>query len=99
MTWYHGTTAADAKFIISDGIKLNIGLPNKDFSDGKGFYIQDDLKSAIKWPRIRAGSEVSSAVLIYRLKKKDLETMSWPRQRVFDDSNLDAWRSIVQYYR
>ena len=105
-TWYHGTTADDADFIIRNGINCTMGLPKKDFSDGNGFYIQDDLKSAIKWPRVRAGGEeVLTAVLIYQFTTRDLETMNWEnqthlqRQPVFNNSDLNAWTRIVQFYR
>ncbi len=116
-----------------------------DFSNGKGFYLQDNLKSAIAWSKLQAEAEerfriqqaerrverlksdnvrtkenaekrlqraerrkarlekepgVSSAILIYRIKEKDLTTMDWKKdQPIFDGSKPDAWRSVVECYR
>jgi hypothetical protein len=151
MTWYHGTTNNHAEDIIRHGINWNKGLPMMDFSNGKGFYLQDNLVSAIAWSKLQAEAEerfrlqqaerrverlksdvdltsddvrtkenaeerlrraksrqarlekepgVSSAVLIYRIKEKDLATMNWKKdQPIFDGSKPDAWRSVVEWYR
>jgi hypothetical protein len=42
---------------------------------------------------------VSSAMLIYRFTQDDLTEMDWQDQQIYDDSNLPAWNSIVQFYR
>ncbi len=54
MTWYHGTTEEHANAIINNGIDWQLGQPKKDFSNGKGFYLQDNLQSAVEWPERRA---------------------------------------------
>ncbi len=57
MTWYHGTTADHAQDIIHHGINWNKGLPMMDFSNGKGFYLQDSLQSAMEWSQLMARAE------------------------------------------
>jgi hypothetical protein len=149
MTWYHGTINDHAEDIIHHGINWNKGLPMMDFSNGKGFYLQDNLVSAIAWSKLQAEAEerfrlqqaerrverlksdltsddvrtkenaeerlqraesrqdrlkkepgVSSAVLIYRIKEKELATMNWKKdQPIFDGSKPDEWRSVVDFYR
>jgi hypothetical protein len=57
MTWYHGTTADHAEDIIHHGINWTKGLPMMDFSNGKGFYLQDNLQSAMAWAQLMARAE------------------------------------------
>ena len=57
MTWYHGTTADFAKNLVEIGIDLQRGGRKLDFSNGRGFYVQDDLHSAIVWSQKMATSE------------------------------------------
>jgi hypothetical protein len=42
---------------------------------------------------------VSSAILKYQFTQDDLKEMNWQDQPIFDDSDLDAWSTVVQFYR
>ena len=109
MTWYHGTTEKHANAIINHGIDWQLGRPKKDFSNGKGFYLQDNLQSAVEWaeklarnqyPVSRIQYPVYSAVLVFRFTESELETMNWRyNQPTFDENNLEAFTRVVQFYR
>jgi hypothetical protein len=108
MTWYHGTTEKHANAIINHGIDWQLGRPKKDFSNGKGFYLQDNLQSAVEWAERLARNEeerfgrhpVFFAVLVFRFTESELETMNWRyNQPTFDENNLEAFTRVVQFYR
>jgi hypothetical protein len=98
-TWYHGTIGDHAQSIINIGIDMSRGERFKDFSHAGGFYLQDNLKSAIKWSQILAGNGVYSAVVIYRFNSDDLKQKNWVGQEIFGLKNRRNWIRVVQFYR
>ncbi|KAK3715469.1 hypothetical protein QZH41_006500 [Actinostola sp. cb2023] len=91
---YHGTDRASAVDIFSGGIDVNMGLPKRDFSDGLGFYLTDDLEHAKLW----AFSQTSKpAILVFKLTKIFLEEAQ--SLDLETSENTDYWRDIVHAFR
>ena len=47
--WYHGTTQNSAESIRKEGIILEKGQEQQDFSDSFGFYLNQNFHEAKKW--------------------------------------------------
>ncbi len=98
-TWYHGTTSDNAKNIVDNGISSReVNTRRQDFSDGGGFYLQDNLESAIFWAKSKSRTRgiKYSSVLIYRVSKNELERHK--TQQDFDSSRHE-WTQVIRYYR
>ena len=89
--WYHGTTQNSAESIRKEGIRLEKGQEQQDFSDLFGFYLNQNFHEAKKWSMRRFG-RTQGAILIYR----------FPLKR-FRGKNLhedpEEWKKVVEYFR
>ena len=89
--WYHGTLHKSAKHIMYNGIHVNIGSQQQDFSDGSGFYLTPDYEYALNWSKGK-GSE--AAVLVFDI---DLTSVGFQGMDL-SDRDVD-WEKIVSYNR
>ena len=89
--WYHGTTQGSAESIRNNGIILEEGQPEQDFSHSSGFYLNPRFNDAAEWAS-RRNRVTAGAVLIYNLVLDDFEGLN-----LFSDREM--WQSVVAYYR
>lgn len=101
--FYHGTRPKDAKCIIEDGIDLQKGKKNLDFSDKDGFYVSNKLADVwpnISWDLGKPPRPSCSTVLIYKIKKDDLRRSDL---RGLDLKNTnegqEKWKEVVSTFR
>ena len=91
---FHGTDHESATDIIEQGIDINVGKKNRDFSDGAGFYLTKDLDYSVNW----AFSKTSKpAVLVYVVPKEMLESFS--RLSLCTEGKQTQWKEIVSQFR
>ena len=89
--WYHGTTQNSAESIRTEGILLEKGQEQQDFSDSFGFYLNQNFHEAKKWAIHRFG-KTQGAILIYRFPLKRFKG-----KNLHED--LDEWKRVVEYFR
>ena len=90
---FHGTDHESAVDII-EGIEIRKGSQRRDFSDGAGFYLINELEKAIK---MAIGNTSRPAVLIYEIPKNLLAKFS--RFSLCDKENEADWKTIVSQFR
>jgi len=92
--FYHGTNHGSAEIILEDGIDLNRGEREKDFSSRDGFYVGRDFDEALdaKWARNRPPV---SALIVFRVKKTELET----RASLNLQRDEYQWKEVVREFR
>lgn len=91
---FHGTDHESAKDIIDQGIDINLGKQKRDFSDGAGFYLTNDLDYSVNW----AFSKTSRpAVLVYRVSKEMLDSFSI--LSLCSEDKQTRWKEIVNQFR
>jgi len=95
--WYHGTNCSFASDIVKFGIDIEKGKERRDFSDGNGFYLSDDLHRAKQWSLKMCIVGNFSAVLRYKIPKASLKDNGIVLSRSPDD--LEDWKNIVRYCR
>ena len=98
--WYHGTNSSAANNIAEVGIQLERGLAGKDFSDGCGFYLSDQVKPACRWSMKRFTNKPSKAILQFKVPKLFLAS----KKDGVDlcqkyDKGMKIWREIVRFHR
>ena len=93
--FFHGTTQEKALSII-DGIHLAKGKRNRDFSNGKGFYLCKNFDEALKtmWASKRPPN---SAVVVYQLEKTELRCDRFTGLDLQHD--LPRWKQAVRLCR
>lgn len=96
--FFHGTTQEKALNII-DGIQLQKGKLNRDFSSGKGFYLCKNFDEALNtmWARQRPPN---SAVVVFQVNETELRRKR--RFRSLDlrrPDDLPNWEDVVRLFR
>lgn len=93
--FFHGTTQQKALSII-DGIHLAKGRKNRDFSDGRGFYLCKNFDDALNtmWARQRPPN---SAVVVFQVNRTDLSPDRIDGLNL--QHNLPEWREVVRLFR
>lgn len=92
--FFHGTRHESVQSIM-DGIDLAKGQPQKDFSDGDGFYLGNTFADVwtTKWARNRPPC---SAVLVFRVRKAELRE---DRNGLNLWGKTDQWKELVGKFR
>jgi hypothetical protein len=97
--WFHGTDSAAASTIAELGIDIQKGAPKKDFSDGNGFYLSDNLDSGTEWAE-KSFVANYSAVLRYKIPKELLAKRNdGITLRKNNKDEMKQWREIIRYNR
>ena len=94
--FFHGTNQSNAEKITKDGIDVEIGEGNKDFSDGGGFYLGRDLNDVLgmRWAR---GRRPCSAVLVFKVARAELRDK---RNGLYlNDESVPRWEEVVRNFR
>lgn len=94
--FFHGTTQKKALSII-DGIQLQKGKLNRDFSSGTGFYVCKNFDEALNtmWARQRPPN---SAVVVFQVNRTKLRR----DKRIIGlnlQHNVQMWEEVVKLYR
>lgn len=95
--FFHGASHRSAENIIEKGIVVRKGKTNQDFSHEDGFYLSKSFEEAWRWTRSRWPS---SAVLVFRVNKKDLrgdENENGLDLR--NPQNKKQWQEVVSQFR
>lgn len=93
--WFHGTDDQSALDISRGGITLSTGSRRRDFSDGKGFYLTNNVEDAKNWA---FSITQRPAVLIFKIPKSYLEAAK--KLNLFEESEtIPAWEEIVSANR
>ncbi|KAJ7340143.1 hypothetical protein OS493_002870 [Desmophyllum pertusum] len=93
--FFHGTRQGSAQNIIEDGIDLKKGKPQKDFSDGDGFYLGNTFADV--WTaRWASNRPPCSAVLVFRVRRAELRE---GRNGLNLWRNIDQWKELVSKFR
>ncbi|PFX12165.1 hypothetical protein AWC38_SpisGene23916 [Stylophora pistillata] len=93
---FHGTDHQSALDILNGrGIYLSAGSQKRDFSSGKGFYLTDNITSALDWAKCKT---VKPAILIFQLR--DFSSNNKTRRFSLNaPEDLQKWREIVSSFR
>ena len=94
--FFHGTNQTNAEKITKDGIDVEIGEGNKDFSDGGGFYLGRDINDVlgVRWAR---GRRPCSAVLVFKVARAELRDK---RNGLYlNDESVPRWEEVVRNFR
>jgi len=92
---FHGTSATNMYNIITNGIQLQYGRPNQDFSHTFAYCLSDHLEYATQWANVvTQGTIGSRAVLVYRVSMDDLRERFPNQYRCFDAPN-DDWKQLI----
>lgn len=103
--FFHGTNHESAKEIMESGIDLLEGSKKKDFSHGDGFYIGKSFDKALEWSkqRYRNVEESCSAVLVFRVAKKELRGNNNENGLNLRDlrnpAKKEEWDNVIQQFR
>ena len=68
--YFHGTDHVSAKIILEDGINLNEGKGNCDFSHGKGFYVANDFDYALNYACTKTPGH--AAVILFSFSEENM---------------------------
>ena len=90
--FFHGTSHEAAVNIINNGINVNIGKGEQDFSNYKGFYVSYDFKEAMNWAKKKSSRP---AVIIFKVKKELLN--AYNSLNLSDD--MDLWQKVIFFNR
>lgn len=90
---FHGTCFSAAWNIIFSGIRLGVGFPAQDFSDGSAFYTTPNWHVAWKYATKKAVNGDSACILIFAVPKADLERH--PCRYIFGED----WSTLVKASR
>jgi hypothetical protein len=93
---FHGTDAESAVSIQRDGIRLDIGRPEREF--GQGFYTTTSLRQATSWATKKAGTKRLPAVLEFRASRDDLAKLEMLAFVRSSSTATDFW-NFVEYCR
>ena len=93
---FHGKDHQSALDILNGrGIYLPAGRQERDFSSGKGFYLTDNITSALDWAKCKT---VKPAILTFQLR--DLSSNNKTRRFSLNaPEDLDKWCEIVSSFR
>ena len=98
--WFHATDSSGACSILEDGIDLHKGMPRKDFSDGKGFYMSDGFKHAHQWTLRRFTVQTCSAILRFKIPKSFWDDNKDGIVLCLDNKDdMQKWKDIIRYNR
>lgn len=93
--FYHGTDHKSVECILEEGIILEKGKKNSDFSHGKGFYLNNNFQEAVSWAfRIR---DKKRAVLIFKIPNNVLDGFREASINLLDDE--EEWQRITSHFR
>ncbi|MGW1992380.1 RHS repeat-associated core domain-containing protein [Embleya sp. NPDC001921] len=88
---FHATTERSLDNILKNGIDPQFKTRERDFGDG--FYVTNDKTQADNWARKLARSGDRGVVLMYRVKKSELETYT---HVTYPKSGGPAWEDTVK---
>ena len=91
---FHGTDHKSALDIFDEGIDLYSGSQKRDFSDGNGFYLVNELNCAI---RMAFGKTSKPAVLVYQIPKTILTKFA--KYSLCGKEKETEWKAIVSQCR
>ncbi|KAK2555604.1 hypothetical protein P5673_022625 [Acropora cervicornis] len=89
---YHGTDHHSAVNILRQGIDLNAGKQNRDFSSRSGFYLTKNMDEAINWA---LSTTAKPAILVFQVSQEDLDGA----KKLDLSNNEERWREIVTSFR
>jgi len=89
---YHGTDHFSAVSILLEGIDLNAGRQNRDFSSRSGFYLTKNMDEAINWA---LRTTAKPAILVFQVNQADLDGA----KKLDLSNNEERWREIVTSFR
>ena len=89
---YHGTDHYSAVSILLEGIDLNAGKQNRDFSSRFGFYLTKNMDEAINWA---LSTTAKPAILVFQVNQVDLDGA----KKLDLSNNEERWREIVTSFR
>ena len=90
--FFHGTNHEGVINIISNGINIEFGNKEQDFSHNKGLYVSYDFIDAVKWAKKKSSRP---AVIIFKVKKEFLNAY-----KVLDlQNNNNLWQKVVCFNR
>lgn len=95
--FFHGTRHKYAQDIIENGIDVRKGCARQDFSNGDGFYFGDSFDEAWRWPESRG--HPNSAVLVFRVKKTELQRENEKGLNLRGNNNKKRWQEVVSQFR
>ncbi|XP_028408548.1 uncharacterized protein LOC114531102 [Dendronephthya gigantea] len=91
--YFHGTDHKGAKDILEDGIKLGLGKPCCDFSNGWGFYVADHFQYALDW----TDKHRASAVIVFNISQECLNDFQGLDLR--GTERRDDLKSVVDFFK
>ena len=91
---FHATDHQSALNILSQGINVDVGCRKRDFSDGGGFYLTNDLEKSI---RFAFGTTSKPAILIYWVTVEMLSKFS--KLSLCSGEKQAEWEKIVSQFR
>lgn len=91
---FHGTDDCSAIDILNRGIDTNLGMPKQDFSDGFGFYLNNDYKYSETWSFSQTRKP---AVLVFKVPKTFLDKSS--SLDLSEEDKRSEWLQTVTEYR
>ena len=89
--WYHGTDHRSAAVILNNGIRLEYGSTDQDFSDSCGFYLSPYYEYALEWAQ---GKGMPAAVIMF-----DIDPNSLGFQEMNLSKSEQDWVKIVKFNR
>ena len=89
---YHGTDHHSAVSILLEGIDLNAGRLNRDFSSRSGFYLTKNMDEAINWA---LSTTAKPAILVFQVNQANLDGA----KKLDLSNNEERWREIVTSFR
>ena len=91
---YHGTDYESARDILTGrGIYLWAGRKKRDFSNGAGFYLTNNLADALNWA---LSTTARPAILVFRVYHSLINRKA---RRLTLNSGDERWREIVTSFR
>lgn len=78
---------------LKDGIKLEKGKNNQDFSHENGYYLSDNITLAAEWGDKKAVKQKGSrALFVYNVSASKLSEFEY---EIFTKENMEKWTALV----
>ena len=91
---FHGTDHESVLNILNQGIDIHVGQQKRDFSDGSGFYLTNDLEHSVS---LAFGKTSKPAVLVYQVPPEMLTTFH--KLSLCGEEYETEWEALVSQFR
>lgn len=99
--WIHGTSKPSMENILENGIYLMEGSKKQDFSNGKGFYLSDQIDRIAYWALTKSkvlnnlNGEFKASLLVFEFEVNEEDNT----EGLFLNEKKELWRKITKYHK